>query len=487
MSASSAGLTRYYSNSRALLVGINEYKYAGQLAFAVNDAQTVANVLIKEFGFPPENVKTVLDGRATKKTIIREFHRFTGDAIQKDERIVFFFAGHGHTITGHRGEVGYLVPVDGRAEALDTLIRWDELTRNADLIPAKHVLFIMDACYGGLALARALPAGASRFLIDMLGRYSRQVLTAGKANEVVADSGGPIPNHSVFTGHLIEALRGRAAQRDGIISAQGVMAYVYEHVSRDQHSRQTPHFGHVDGDGDFIFAAPPLNNRGQADEKEGTDILMIVPTTGGGELEEVEMSTVDHAKQLLSEAKDRIPLHDLVAHQVRRVIGQTADDSFPVQGQPPSAADLAERLRKYEQITGDLRRIAALVGYWGEEAHRDVLRVTHLRLADRFETRAGLVVWLALRWYPLILTLYSCGIAAVAGKKYANLATVFLADVGDPDSTEGRIPLANAIGKVLLELNRADAFKQLPGHERNFVPRSEYLFSLLQPELLTLA
>jgi hypothetical protein len=35
---------------------------------------------------------------------------------------------------------------------LSGLIRWDELTRNADLITAKHMLFVMDACYGGLAL-----------------------------------------------------------------------------------------------------------------------------------------------------------------------------------------------------------------------------------------------------------------------------------------------------------------------------------------------
>ena len=43
-----------------------------------------------------------------------------------------------------------------------------------------------------------------RFLQDMLLRPSRQVITAGKADERVADGGGPIPDHSVFTGHFLD-------------------------------------------------------------------------------------------------------------------------------------------------------------------------------------------------------------------------------------------------------------------------------------------
>src|SRR5439155_10124504 len=111
---------------------------------------------------------------------------------------------------------------------------WDDLTRNSELIRAKHMLFVMDACYGGLALTRNTQPGSARFLKDMMLRYSRQVLTAGKANEVVADSGGPLPAHSVFTGHLIEGLRGKATAANGVITANGLMAYVYQSVANDQ-------------------------------------------------------------------------------------------------------------------------------------------------------------------------------------------------------------------------------------------------------------
>jgi hypothetical protein len=43
--------------------------------------------------------------------------------------------------------------------------------------------------------------------------------------------------------------------------------------------------------------------------------------------------------------------------------------------------------------------------------------------------------------------------------------------------------LTLSIGEAILELERIGAFKQLPGHERHYAPRSEYLFKLLQPML----
>ena len=33
-----------------------------------------------------------------------------------DDRILVFFAGHGHTVTGRHQETGFLVPVDGNIE-----------------------------------------------------------------------------------------------------------------------------------------------------------------------------------------------------------------------------------------------------------------------------------------------------------------------------------------------------------------------------------
>ena len=247
-----------YENSFALIIGINNYLNASPLGYAVNDAKAVADMLKENFDFQNGNIKLLLNESATKNEIMSSFMSYANSGVSQNDRIFVFFAGHGMTQTGRRGEVGFLVPHDGNLNNLSTLIRWDDLTRNAELIAAKHIFFVMDACYGGLAITRSLSSGSIRFLKDMLQRYSRQVLTAGKANEVVADAGGPIPNHSVFTGHFLQALQGKAATSDGVITANGVMAYVYDRVAKDLHSQQTPHYGFLDGDGDFIFNAPSM-------------------------------------------------------------------------------------------------------------------------------------------------------------------------------------------------------------------------------------
>ena len=269
-------LKQSYDAGRALVIGINDYENASPLGYAVSDAEEIMQILIDEIGFDAENVISLLDSEATKNNILKAFHSFTSEDVQVDDRLIVFFAGHGHTKTGFRGEVGYLVPHDANMDDSSSFIRWDELTRNAELIRAKHILFIMDACYGGLAVNRDIQAGSSRFLKDMYQRFSRQVITAGKANEVVSDSGGPLPNHSVFTGHLIEGIKGKAANEHGVITASGLMAYVYTKVANDINSDQTPHYGQFDGDGDFIISAPEVEVLSE-DVSKDIDALISVP------------------------------------------------------------------------------------------------------------------------------------------------------------------------------------------------------------------
>src|ERR1700693_662997 len=163
-----------YSNSYALVIGIDEYRHVGPLAYAANDARGVARTLIEKFTFPAANVIVLLDREATKAAVLKTYMTFADpQKIERDDRIFFFFAGHGHTVSARR-DTGFLIPVDGTIDDLASLIRWDELTRNADLIPAKHMLFVMDACYGGLAVRRKIaPTGSMRLLQDLLQRYSR--------------------------------------------------------------------------------------------------------------------------------------------------------------------------------------------------------------------------------------------------------------------------------------------------------------------------
>ena len=100
-----------YEDSWALVIGINEYLHGMRLEIACADAESIAQALTDDLGFPASNVVTLLDAQATRTNIMEHFLRF--DSTEPNDRLFVFFAGHGETISSHRGPVGYLVPVDG--------------------------------------------------------------------------------------------------------------------------------------------------------------------------------------------------------------------------------------------------------------------------------------------------------------------------------------------------------------------------------------
>ncbi|WP_157793712.1 MULTISPECIES: caspase family protein [Bradyrhizobium] len=475
-----------YEKSHALIVGINAYANTGPLLHATNDATAVAEILQRRFNFAPENVKVLLDLDATRERILQAFLALSDfSKVGPNDRVMIFFAGHGHTVTGRRGETGFLVPVDGKADDLATLIRWDELTRNADLINAKHMLFLMDACYGGLALTRTIiPPGSMRFLKDMLQRYSRQVLTAGKADEVVSDAGGTRPGHSIFTSHLLDGLEGAIGSADAPITGHGLMAYVYKKVGGDPHSHQTPHFGFFDGDGDFIFDTSILekiesqaSSEPQADRDvfiKGPSFEVPVPTRSD--------TVADVLKSLVANPNDRIKLNDFINEQLRRAGEKLSQEKFPA-NDAVTDEKFASRLQQYEEAIQDLVTVVMVLAHWGEPEHVRLLERVFARISEVGKANSGIVVWLRLAWYPLLVLMYAAGISALAARRYDTLKVALFAPVYSEMKLSGRSdpPLVLAVVANLTEI--AEDFKRLPDMERRYVPRSEHIYKKVQPFL----
>ena len=107
-----------YSQSFALIIGINKYENVAPLTYAVDDAEAVKLMLMENYGFKNENIILITDEEATKQNILDGFSDILDLAGEKD-RVVVFYAGHGETYklpTG--GDMGYLIPVDGNIDAL---------------------------------------------------------------------------------------------------------------------------------------------------------------------------------------------------------------------------------------------------------------------------------------------------------------------------------------------------------------------------------
>jgi uncharacterized caspase-like protein len=473
-----------YANSFALVVGINKYTRVSPLAYAVNDATAMARMLVDRFSFANENVAVLCDEHATRAGILKSYLRFADEcSIGRDDRVFFFFAGHGHTVGGRR-ETGFLIPVDGDVDDLSSLIRWDELTRNADLIAAKHMFFVMDACYGGLAVnRRAAPTGSMRFLQDLLQRYSRQVLAAGKPDQPVNDGGGTRRDHSIFTSHVLDALEGAAALPNGLITANSLMAYVYERVGADEYSQQTPHYGSFEGDGDFVFDHSSVSEDAQnqeRDEREGNEILVTVPSLPEVEPPDAE-SLAGRTKALIPNAADRIKLDDLISSTLRTTLNNLGTQSFPA---TPSVGDWGEqftqRVRRYDDVIVDLQTIVVLLAHWGDSSQINLLGKIFSRLGEAERPLSGLATWLSLAAYPILAMMYAGGISSLAAGRYDMLRACLLTPVRWARSQREE-PVPIIVPTVREVTSISGAFKALPGMQNKYVPRSQHQFTALQP------
>lgn len=324
-----------YDQSWALVIGINDYPHMTGLDYAVNDAAGMADLLVSQLGFDRDRVFVILDpppdaqspnydltGTEATKTVLEEW-LFTSlpDKVGPDDRVLVFFAGHGESrkLPGERFK-GYLVPSDGRPGAWHTLIQMDDVIEAGDYYEAKHVFYLVDACFSGLAVARS-GVEISRFEAGMLTSRARQALTAGTAKQTVADRGPG--GHSLFTSFVLQGLGGEAAQKDTqVITASDLMLYVRSRVASHYGSTQTPDFGKLPGHesgADFLFRLPP-------------------------------------AAKLVVDLSEWVPVHETKGPEIAAIATAAAMEVCLAQGGTPirlDAKDLYARAKEHDRLAGE--------------------------------------------------------------------------------------------------------------------------------------
>lgn len=244
-------------DSWAVVIGVDDYAHWPKLSHAVRDADAVKNLLVSKLGFKAAHVISLQNQSATRSNVMAAFNeQLPKSGLKKTDNLFVFFAGHGGTRHLSSGrDLGYIIPVDASTDDLaGDAIPMTELQNISESLVARHVIFIMDACYSGLGLVRGGGPQSSpgNFLRDNAHRVGRQMLTAGGADQMVAD-GGP-GGHSIFTWTLLQGLSGKAdLNGDNIITGTELAAYIAPAVASV--SAQTPAFGSLPGSegGEFVF------------------------------------------------------------------------------------------------------------------------------------------------------------------------------------------------------------------------------------------
>lgn len=248
-----------FGKTWAVVIGIDVYENAPRLKYAVADAKAMEK-LFEQQGFGI--VAALYNEQATRLAILRELDNKLKSKVGERDRVVIFYAGHGEAQKTQGGkEMGYLLPVDGEQDSLaGTGISMGFIRELADSLPAKHILFLVDACYSGIAGQRSRgrsPSQNDAWLKEITRERGRQLITAGGSDQEAIE--GPEWGHSVFTYYLLEGLgKGHAdANDDGIIPASELHSYLEQRVFNAAHiksQKQLPEIWNLAAEkGQFVF------------------------------------------------------------------------------------------------------------------------------------------------------------------------------------------------------------------------------------------
>ena len=168
--------------------------------------------------------------------------------------MLIFIAGHGEYDDVFKE--GYIVTKDSKKndEVKDSFIPHSNLRTIITHIPCRHILLVMDVCFGGtFDQSVALSRGAeeteeedkAKFIRRKLQYSTRRYLTSG-GKEYVPD--GRPGQHSPFARKYLEALRSYGG-KDGILT----FGELYSFVEKANPGPRTGEFGNNEPGSDFLF------------------------------------------------------------------------------------------------------------------------------------------------------------------------------------------------------------------------------------------
>ena len=271
---------KLYDASYALVIGNGKYTNGwDNLPGVGSDVAAVKKVLADQ-GFNVETAENL-----SSRDFSNRIQQFIDDyGYQPNNRLLIYYAGHGHTLksTGDGRDLGYVVPVDAPLPSKDELgfkrkaIPMDDILNFAKKIQAKHALFVFDSCFSGRLVSRGEIA-VPPIIQESIAYPVRQFITAGAANQ-------PVPDESIFRRSFVRALEGEADRNvDGYITGTELAEYLKEKVTNYSNRQQTPQYGKINDieldKGDFVFIIPKIQNQPEkivvADGKSPTPVSTV--------------------------------------------------------------------------------------------------------------------------------------------------------------------------------------------------------------------
>lgn len=276
-------------NAHALLIGVGTYEYGKwSIPVAARDAEALAEVLgtPEHCNYPREQIHRLTHAEATRENILAALdHLAEVSRTPGESTILVYFSGHGWV---HEGRY-YLLPHEtAPLDVASTALPAERFKEALRAIDAQRLLVMLDTCHAeGMAESKdssavtVIPAGYEPRALDP--QEAEALIENDRGRVVLLSCQGdqkswiePGRDLSIFTEHLIAALRGEGA-RDGerFVTVSDLMGYVSREVKRSAariQREQTPFYDIKASD--FVVArVPDLPATPEASAQPGNTVV----------------------------------------------------------------------------------------------------------------------------------------------------------------------------------------------------------------------
>jgi len=261
-----APIRRKNKHSVAVIIGNKNYNgRTPTVDYAHNDANAVRRFVINKLGYREGNIIDLRDaGRNRIAAVFGNEKTHEGELfniIRKGKSdVTVYYSGHG--VPGLKDKRPYLLPVNGNPDLAEiTGYSVDTLYTNLAKLPARSVTVYLDACFSGdsekgMLVSSASGLGLEQEIPAASGRLT--VITAAQGSQLA--SWDPKARHGLFTKYLLEALIGKADDKeygnaDGKVSLAEVRNFLADEMTyqarRTWNRRQN---AYVSGNGKAVLS-----------------------------------------------------------------------------------------------------------------------------------------------------------------------------------------------------------------------------------------
>ncbi len=144
-------------SKKALLVGVNKYKYVQSLRGCVNDVRNMADILASYYGFSTNEIRTIVDESVTRNNLMQRMDWLI-DETKGGDTLLFHFSGHGSQVQDRDGDElddsldEILCLHDMNFRNPDSYLVDDDFNNIIDRLPkGVNLTICIDACHSGTA------------------------------------------------------------------------------------------------------------------------------------------------------------------------------------------------------------------------------------------------------------------------------------------------------------------------------------------------